>query len=133
MNSSRPYLLRAIYQWIIDNNTTPHLLVDADADDVMVPKEFIQNGKIILNIGPMAVQSLSLANDEITFSAKFNGVSQDVFCPVSAVLAIYAKENGQGMAFNEYDDLQPDPIDPSPKNNGKKTVKSTKPKLRVVK
>lgn len=133
MNSSRPYLIRAIYQWIIDNTTTPHLLVDAEADNVVVPQEFIQNGKIILNVGPMAVQSLSLGNDEITFSAKFNGVSKEVFCPVSAVLAIYAKENGQGMAFNEYDDLNPDPIDPTPKGSVKKTLKNNKPKLRVVK
>ena len=126
-------MIRAIYQWIIDNNTTPHLLVNAEAENVVVPQEFIQNGKIILNVGPMAVQTLSLGNEEITFSARFNGVSKDVFCPVSAVLAIYAKENGQGMAFNEYDDLNPDPVDPSSKGTPGKIGKNNKPKLRVVK
>lgn len=134
MNSSRPYLIRAIYQWIVDNNATPHLLVDAELDTVAVPEEFIQNGKIILNVGPMAVQTLSLGNDEITFSARFNGVSRDVYCPISAVLAIYAKENGQGMAFSDYDDDSPEPSDPIvPPTNDKPSKHSNRPNLRVVK
>ncbi len=133
MNSSRPYLIRAIYQWIIDNNATPHLLVDAEADTVMVPEEFIQNGKIILNVGPMAVQTLSLGNDVVTFTARFNGASREIYCPVSAVLAIYAKENGQGMAFSDYDDESPDPIDDNGVKEKKPSAASARPKLRVVK
>lgn len=136
MNSSRPYLVRAIYQWIIDNNATPHLLIDAEVESVVVPEEFIQNGKVILNIGPMAVQSLSLGNDEITFTARFNGVSRDIYCPTNAVLAIYAKENGQGMAFSDYDDKSPDPDGPNDPlaSKDKKLSKTTnRPNLRVVK
>ena len=75
MTSSRPYLIRAMYQWIADNGMTPHLLIDAEQDDVIVPAEHIQNGKIILNIAPMAISSLVLGDDEITFSARFSGQS----------------------------------------------------------
>lgn len=136
MNSSRPYLIRAIYQWIIDNNATPHLLIDAESESVIVPKEFIQNGKVILNVGPMAVQNLSLGNSDITFTARFNGASRDIYCPTSTVLAIYAKENGQGMAFSDDDDDTPDPdtTDDLTPSKDKKVLKTgSRPNLRVVK
>ena len=100
MTSSRPYLVRAMYQWISDNGMTPHLLVDVAIDGVQVPEEHVQNGKIILNIAPMAVTALVLGDDEVSFSARFSGKSRELYVPIDAVLAVYAKENGQGMMFS---------------------------------
>lgn len=127
MTSSRPYLIRAMYQWVVDNGMTPHLLVDASNEDCMVPVEHVQDGKIVLNIAPMAISGLTLGDDDITFSARFSGKSQSIQAPVQAVLAIYAKENGQGMMFSEDENTtdadggdDPDPDKP-------------KPTLRVVK
>ncbi len=125
MNSSRPYLIRAIYQWIVDNGTTPHLLVDASLYGVRVPREYVENEKIILNIGPMAAHGLQLGNEQIDFSARFAGKSCHVSVPVQAVLAIYARENGQGMVFNE--ERRKDP------QAGAGKEKPRKPHLRVVK
>lgn len=133
MTSSRPYLIRAMYQWITDNGMTPHLLVDVSIDGVQVPTEHVQNGKIILNIAPMAIGSLVLGDEEITFSARFSGQSMGIFIPVDAVLAVYAKENGQGMMFTDddgavsSDDDDPD-HDPDPGAG-----KTKRPNLRVVK
>jgi stringent starvation protein B len=138
MTSSRPYLIRAMYQWITDNGMTPHLLVDAAVDGVLVPVEHVQNGKIILNIAPMAISSLVLGDSDITFSARFSGKSVGLFVPIEAVLAIYAKENGQGMMFSEDDgavssDEDSDP-DPGPDSGpGSKTGTAKRPSLRVVK
>lgn len=101
MNSSRPYLLRAIYQWIVDNDCTPYLLVNAVAPGVTVPQEYVENEKIILNVGPMAAHNLVLGDDEVTFDARFGGRPMSVAAPVAAVLAIYARENGQGMLFTD--------------------------------
>lgn len=101
MNSSRPYLLRAIHQWIVDNDCTPFLLVNAAAPGVEVPTEHVENDKIILNIGAMAVQDLALGDHEVRFQARFGGEPRPVVAPVAAVLAIYARENGQGMLFTE--------------------------------
>ena len=134
MTSSRPYLVRAMYQWIIDNGMTPHLLVDAAVEGVQVPVEHIQNGKIILNVAPMAISALVLGDTEITFSARFSGKSQGLHIPIEAVLAVYAKENGQGMMFSEDDgavssDDDPD-LDPDP---GSSSGKPKRPNLRVVK
>jgi stringent starvation protein B len=132
MTSSRPYLVRAIYQWITDNGMTPHLLVDVGVDGVLVPVEHVQNGKIILNIAPMAISGLVLGDSDITFNARFSGKSQSLYVPIEAVLAVYAKENGQGMMFSEDDgavsssDGDDDPEDPGP-------GKPTRPALRVVK
>ena len=107
MTSSRPYLVRAIYQWIVDNGLTPHLLVDAGNDDVMVPSDFVEGGRIVMNIAPMAVQGLTLGNEEVTFSARFSGKPMSVQIPVQRVLAIYTRENGQGMMFAEEPDGGP--------------------------
>lgn len=139
MTSSRPYLIRAMYQWITDNGMTPHLLVDVSIDGVQVPTEHVQNGKIILNVAPMAIGSLILGDDEITFSARFSGKSMSIYIPIEAVLAVYAKENGQGMMFTEDDgavssdddDLDPDP-DSGP-GSGPSSSKTKRPSLRVVK
>ncbi|TVP88147.1 MAG: ClpXP protease specificity-enhancing factor [Thioalkalivibrio sp.] len=99
MTSSRPYLLRALLDWISDNGQTAHLLVDATQPGMVIPTQFIQDGKITLNIGPAAVQGLDMGNEWISFSARFAGQPMQVSVPVGAVLAIYARENGQGMMF----------------------------------
>ncbi|HEC18771.1 MAG TPA: ClpXP protease specificity-enhancing factor [Gammaproteobacteria bacterium] len=124
MNSSRPYLLRAIYEWIVDNGMTPYLLVNAEHPHVVVPVEHVNNGKIILNIAPEAVQGLDMANEELSFNARFSGKPMHVSVPIAAALAIYARENGRGMVFNDEEDQGPD----EPPRE-----KSTGPKLRVVK
>ncbi|MFD2178809.1 ClpXP protease specificity-enhancing factor [Veronia pacifica] len=95
----RPYMLRAFYDWILDNDLTPHLVVDAEQDDVIVPLEYVQDGQIVLNIAPRAVGNLSLGNDHVVFSARFGGRPMEVQVPLSAVLAIYARENGAGTMF----------------------------------
>jgi stringent starvation protein B len=101
MSSHRPYLLRALYEWISDNDMTPHLLVDAGQPGVQVPPHTIKDGKVVLNIAARAVATLELGNDAVRFTARFGGVSHPVSVPVSAVLAIYARETGQGMALPE--------------------------------
>lgn len=122
LTPSQPYLLRAIYEWIVDNELTPYLLVDATAQDVAVPRQYIENGKIVLNIAPRAVENLELRNDHVVFDARFAGKPMQVMFPVTAALAIYAKENGQGMVFNEsHNDHEPEPPN------------STKPSLKIVK
>jgi stringent starvation protein B len=101
MTSHRPYLLRALYEWIADNGMTPHLLVDATRPHVQVPLHAVKDGRIVLNVAERAVAGLQMSNDVIRFSARFGGVSHAVSVPVSAVLAIYARETGQGMALPE--------------------------------
>jgi stringent starvation protein B len=111
-----------MYQWIVDNGMTPHLLADAGVENCAVPVEHVQDGKIVLNIAPMAISGLTLGDDDITFSARFSGKSQSIYVPIQAVLAIYARENGQGMMFSEdenvtdtgHDDSDPDPDKPRP-------------------
>lgn len=99
MTSSRPYLIRAFYDWILDNGLTPHLLVDAQVSGVVVPSQFVQDGKIVLNLSPTAVRHLELGNEILRFGARFGGVAMEVQVPPDAVLGIYARENGQGMLF----------------------------------
>ncbi len=132
MTSSRPYLVRAIYQWITDNSLTPHLLVDASVEGVQVPNQHIQNGKIILNIAPMAISDLALGDAEISFSARFSGQPMVLFIPIEAVLAVYAKENGQGMMFSG-DDGTASPPDDGASKPDKSKPGSKRPGLRVVK
>lgn len=97
MTSHRPYLLRALYEWIADNGLTPHLLVDATRPGVRVPTHAVKDGRIVLNIAERAVAQLRMDNDDVRFSARFGGVSHAVIVPIDAVLAVYARENGQGM------------------------------------
>ena len=99
MSSHRPYLLRALYEWIVDNGMTPHVLVDATQPGVRVPTHAVKDGRIVLNIAERAVGGLRMDNDALRFSARFGGVSQSVLVPLPAVIAVYARETGQGMAL----------------------------------
>ena len=130
MTSNRPYLLRALYSWITDNNMTPHVLVDAEVTGVEVPLQAIQKGKVILNIDQAAVHELELGNEWLTFSARFSGKRHSVTVPVDAILAIYSKENGQGMMFAQEDESDP-PTDPDDDGSGLKPIR--RPHLKVVK
>ncbi len=123
MTSSRPYLLRAIYEWIVDNHMTPYVLVDAAGDDVQVPPEYVENGKIVLNVSPRAVEGLDIGNERVTFSARFSGRPVQVSFPVQAALAIYARENGQGMVFSDEDGPPPAPQPDKPSRSHLKVVK----------
>lgn len=106
MTSSKPYLIRAIYDWLVDNELTPYIVVDVtgDSSQLQVPEEHIDNGRIILNISPKACRGLHLDNDRIIFSARFSGEVKQLFVPPQAVQAIYAKENGRGMVFSDEDE-----------------------------
>ncbi len=99
MSSRRPYLLRAMYEWIADNGMTPHLLVDASRPGVRVPAFAVNDGKVVLNVAVRAVAALEMGNEEISFTARFGGVSHQVRVPIGAVLLIYARETSQGMAL----------------------------------
>ena len=136
MTSSRPYMIRAIYEWVVDNDCTPYILVNAMQEGVQVPQQFVQDGQIVLNISPTAVVGLDVGNDELGFRGRFGGVAQDVRVPTSAVLGIYARENGQGMLFDS-DDPVPPPSPSSPDDDSaspsSKTPKSGRPSLKVVK
>ena len=101
MNSNRPYLLRALYDWICDNRLTPYVLVDARGADLCVPRDFVKDNRIVLNIAPAAVRELELGNERVCFKGRFSGRSLPVHFSVAAVLAIYARENGRGMIFPE--------------------------------
>lgn len=132
MTSNRPYLVRALYEWILDNGLTPHLLVDASRPGAVLPAQFVQDGKIVLNIGPSAVRGLVLGNERISFNARFGGVAMDVTVPAEAVLGIYARENGRGMLFPDEEPQataaaasQEEPEPPKPPRD--------RPTLKVVK
>lgn len=135
MTSTRPYLIRALYEWIEDNGLTPHILVDAEAPGVTVPKQHVREGQIVLNINSAAVRDLRLGNDWIEFSARFGGVARAIQIPVVAVLAIYAHENGQGMAFGEEKggDEPPPPGSPPPDKPEKPARPDRRPALKIVK
>ena len=125
MSSNRPYLLRAMYEWIADNGMTPYILVDAAANGVSVPKSAVKDGRIVLNIAARAVAQLELGKEHVSFMARFSGVSQVVEVPMGAVRAIYAQENGQGMMFPAEGQAPP----PSTPDAAAKKA----PHLRVVK
>lgn len=129
MTPLKPYLVRGLHEWIIENNLTPYLLVDASFENVAVPTAFVNDNKIILNAHPNAIQHWSLDNDAVSFSARFSGVPENLFIPINAILAVYAKENGKGMMFDERfeDDVPPEP---SPT---KTDSKKQKPFLKIVK
>ena len=127
LTSRRPYLVRAMHEWMTDNGQTPHLVVDAGIAGTEVPKSFVRDGRITLNVGWQATQGLKLGNEWIEFAARFGGVPQNVRVPVAAVLGIYARETGQGMLFQDDSDATPPPATPGPEDPG------SRPKLRVVK
>lgn len=133
MSSSRPYMLRAIYEWILDNGCTPYLLVNALADGVVVPVNYVENGQIVLNISATAVVNFSVENDMLSFSGRFGGVSQEVWVPIPAVLAIYARENGQGMLFEVSDDDTPPDGSGNSSPGDSDGVVPIRPSLKVVK
>jgi stringent starvation protein B len=110
MSSTKPYLTRAIYEWILDNGLTPHLMVDANYPGTEVPQAYVQDGQIILNIAPTAVRDLLLGNDWISFGARFGGTPFELMIPAEAVLGIFSRENRQGMVFPppDYPDAAPD-------------------------
>ena len=128
MTSNKPYLIRAMYDWIVDNNLTPHILVNAEYPGVQVPLEHVNNGRIVLNISPQACRGLHLENDRIVFTARFSGVTVQIFVIPAAVFAIYAKENGRGMEFGE-EYNEPPPAASSQNMD----VKGRKPALTLVK
>jgi stringent starvation protein B len=126
--AQRPYLLRAMHEWMVDNALTPHLVADAEADGLTIPPEHAKDGKIVLNISHAATRGLVLGNEEISFEARFNGVSRHLCIPVDAVLGIYARETGQGMIFSA-DDSEPKP-EPEPPSGGDGGPR--RPSLKIV-
>lgn len=134
MKPRRPYLLRALHEWITDSGETPHIVVDAAADGVVVPRQYVKDGKIVLNVSFSATQMLKLGNDTVSFEARFSGASFAVQVPVRAILGIYARETGQGMIFPE-GDADPDPTDapPAAPASGSAAPAAKRPKLQVVK
>lgn len=113
MTSHRPYLLRAMHEWILDNNRTPYVIVNTVGDDVHVPPGHAENDRIVLNVSPAAVRNLNITNERLEFDGRFGGQSFHVSAPMSAVLAVYAKETGQGMAF-EVESGADQPVAPAP-------------------
>lgn len=132
-SSNKPYLLRAIYEWVLDNDATPHVLLFAENPEVMVPQQFVENGKIILNISPTAAQNFIIDDDGLSFSARFGGKPFNIYSPIGAILALYASENGEGLSFEPEDNP---PSDKPPKVNPPSIPKkksSKRPSLKVVK
>lgn len=140
MSSSRPFLVRALYEWILENDCTPYILVNAFLKGVEVPQEHVKDGQIILNISPSAVQNLLVHQDAIEFDGRFAGIPKRVLVPIGAVMGVYAKENGQGMIFEAElsKPLPPNPTGTDSPAVGTQSDKQTlnfkkKPSLRVVK
>ena len=136
MTKKRPYLLRAMHEWILDNDMTPHIVVDAAHKGLIAPAGHAVDGKLVLNVSPSATRGLVLGNEIVAFEARFSGVSQRVEVPLDAVLGIYARENGHGMIFSEEETPPPGPDKPSgsPGPAGPSGGEAArKPTLKVVK
>ena len=138
MTKKRPYLLRAMHEWILDNDMTPHIVVDAAHKGLIAPPGHAVDGKLVLNISPAATRGLVLGNEIVAFEARFSGVSQRVEVPVDAVLGIYARENGHGMIFSEEEAPPPSGPDgsggaPGPDKPAGGQPAAKKPNLKVVK
>ena len=124
--------MRALYEWIADNECTPYMLVDASVKDVLVPRQFVKEGQIVLNISAGAVVDLEISNDAVSFNGRFGGVATDIYVPVAAVIGIYARENGQGMVFDAEDN--PDDGDTPPDDSPTSPSRPEgRPSLKVVK
>ena len=133
MTPSRPYIMRALYEWIVDNDCTPYLLVDARRPGVEVPSQYVKDGQIVLNVSPSAVIELLIGNEWISFNGRFGGTPTAILLPVGAVIGIYARENGQGMVFEAEEAPEP-PDDPSGDDGGGSTSKPEgRPSLKIVK
>jgi stringent starvation protein B len=130
MTPSRPYIMRALYEWIVDNSCTPYVLVDATLDNVLVPEQYVKDGQIVLNISPTAVMELNMSNDAVAFNGRFGGVATDIYVPVNAVIGIYARENGQGMVFEPEEEADPAPPEDEPPEP---TKPEGRPSLKIVK
>ena len=130
LSPTRPYMARAIYEWICDNQLTPYLLVDATQPYTSVPEQFVKDGQIVLNIAPHAVHQFQMSNDAVSFSARFGGVARDIYVPISALLGIYARENGQGLFYDpdEYANVQT--TEDTLKSNTQAQVESETPKKK---
>lgn len=135
MTSSRPYMVRGLYEWIVDNDCTPYLLVNAHGVGVLVPQQHVnKDGQIILNINPTAVRDMLIEGDAVSFNARFGGIPTDIYVPMASVLGIYARENGQGMIFEpEAEPQPPAPEPPAPPSPPKPDKSASKPGLRLVK
>jgi len=118
MTPSRPYIMRALYEWIVDNNCTPYVLVDATVADVMVPQQYVKDGQIVLNISPGAVIELNIGNDSMAFNGRFGGVATDIYVPIAAVVGVFEPEESTGPPHEP----PPDPIKPE-----------GRPSLKIVK
>ena len=130
MTSSKPYLIRALYEWILDNGATPHILVDATGEQLIIPPGIASDGKVVLNLSPQAVENLDMANDHVSFSARFNGVAEDIYCPIDSLMAIYARESGEGMMFPPEDG---EPAQGDDASSGGNKDKPKGPTLKVIK
>ena len=127
MTPNRPYLLRAFYEWIVDNNCTPYLVVDATMPGVKVPLQHVKDGQIVLNISPGAVGNLLLGNDAVTFNARFSGNPFALYIPQRSVLAIYARENGAGTMFTPEEEWQEDELDDTEIDLDMSVIEPTEP------
>jgi stringent starvation protein B len=131
MSSLKPYLIRAVYEWCVDQDFSPYLLVNAEAEEIVVPMPSVQDGRIVLNLRPQAVHNLNLGDSTIEFNARFGGKPMHVRIPIPAVLAIYAQENGQGMVFDFEEKGEPSPNPPA--QDTAESKPRAKPMLKLVK
>ncbi len=145
MTPSRPYLLRALYNWILDNNMTPHIVIDANYKGVVVPREHVEDGQIILSIAPESIHGMEMKNHYIAFAARFSSISRDIYLPIMSITAIYAEENRKGMVFAEeaYDhsheaqspqmgNKNDNQLPSKPSKVKKIQSKTTRPNLKIV-
>jgi stringent starvation protein B len=143
VTSSKPYLIRALYEWILDNGLTPYIMVNADIPGTKVPRQYVKDGQLILNIGPNSSSHLQMTNDRLEFKASFGGSPFNVLMPIAAVQAIYARENGQGMFFGEDipgggdnnggENLPAGSDSASDDNSAAKPAPSKRPHLKIIK
>jgi stringent starvation protein B len=134
MTPNQPYLIRAFFEWIVDNNLTPYIVVDAHYVGTQVPQEFVQDGQIVLNVSPSSTDNMQLGLDKIMFDARFGGVPRNIVVPSPAVLAIYAKENGAGTVFTVEENISSGETQEQPlTHNAEQKPKKGKPTLTVVK
>ena len=136
MTSNRPYLMRAMYDWILDNELTPHVMIDAEMPNVEIPRQYVEDGKIVLNVAPRAVQGFLIDNDCLGFNARFGGKPYNIYAPINAVRAVYAAENNEGMMFDKLSEAEVELTQGSEDSSSDVSEvpdKSKRPTLRVVK
>ncbi|MCP4431801.1 MAG: ClpXP protease specificity-enhancing factor [Gammaproteobacteria bacterium] len=133
MTSRKPYLIRGMYEWLLDNEVTPYILVDVGHNQISIPEGIATDGKVVLNLAPGAIQNLDMTNQHLSFSARFNGIAQDIYCPMDSVLAIYARENGEGMMFGTDDADRSEKREEASADDNKHTEKQKRPGLQIVK